>query len=211
MEAGGGRRLIERLAAALLLSALASCSDGLALEEDGEGSVAMSPGAGWGVVWKEARTGQTWWQGGVTMCRTSPSVEPRLVSVEAVSVEGAVRLEGIWARTAKWGVPDRPADPDTHLAGLMRRPPDGLAEPRGYVVPTTCEDDRDPVGEIVVALTKTGETGGLLSGLRVVYRDGTGVHVFVTDFSFVLCGTGQLALVEPCVPDAGTSSRDGEA
>lgn len=107
-----------------------------------------------------------WSAGTVLLCRTDPAVAPRIRSVNAISVSGSVRLDGVGVRTTQWGEQGTPSDPDTHLVGTVMGVPAGLRSPDGYVVPTTCENTAEPVGEIVVTLTKTSVEGGQLDGLR---------------------------------------------
>lgn len=67
----------------------------------------------------------------------------------------------------------------------MHGAPDGLQAPKGYVVPTRCAND-DPVGEVVVTMTKTGPEGGSLDGLRASYVVDDEEHVFDIGFHFGL-------------------------
>jgi hypothetical protein len=111
-------------------------------------------------------------------------------SVEALATEGAVRLDGVRVRTAHWADPDGSPDPDHNIIGTLPGVPRGLRPARGFVVPSTCEALEEPLGEVVVTLTKLGEEGGRVDGLQVVYESDGDVYAFDIGFSFELCGTG---------------------
>jgi hypothetical protein len=176
-----------------LIIAAASCS-GVIQERDGEGPLFALSGDGLMVSTERAASGETWSAGSIPLCKRDPASTIVLTGIEALRVSGQVRLEGVGVRTTRWGLPDGPSDPDTHMVGIHRGTPTGVRSPRGYEVPTSCSSSKDPVGEIVVTLTKTGDAGGMLDGLRVTYEVAAEEHVFDLQFGFALCGTGKDAL-----------------
>jgi hypothetical protein len=135
----------------------------------------------------------------VTLCKKSQGDEVTLQSVQPVSIQGQVALEGIGARTTHYAEPKGNSDPDTHLVGTTRGIPGGLQPPAGFRVETTCPNHQAPVGEIVVTLTKTGPQGGGMDGLRIRYKDDEETHELTVGFHFGLCGTGRFAV--PCDND----------
>jgi hypothetical protein len=176
--------------AGLVALLLSGCGGWIDHHEDGEGELFSSPHSSWGVRKGIVDTGETWSAGTIPLCKSSdrPVV---LQSVEAVSTTGEVRLESVLVRTTHWANPeDPPALDGNAMIGTFPGLPKGLRPAAGYVVPSTCEDTTDPVGEVVVTLTKTGEAGGRMEGLRVSYAADRGLHVFDIGFSFELCGTG---------------------
>lgn len=178
----------------------AACTGPTAIREtDGEGLLRVFNGGGVSVGRGTAEVGRTYSAGSVPLCRQTDS-EVMLRSIQAIEVFGQVRLEGIRVRTSHWAPPDRPSNPDRHMVGIMSGIPDGLRRPSGYRVPTSCDSPADPVGEVVVTLSKTGRAGGALKGLKLAYDVGDEVHVFRVPFEFQLCGT------DDRVPDCEPSS-----
>lgn len=197
----GGRSVRHWLVVLLSLSALAGCHGNEIVEEqDGAGAITSSPGQSWGVNQSIARLGSTWSAGSVLLCRTSADQAPRIESIEPLAVTGQVELVGVGVRTTAFGNPDGASDPDTHLVGLAHGIPDGVESPQNFLVPTTCEDTSEPVGEVVVTLKKTGDEGGQINGLTVTYTVDGEEHAFVIQFQFGLCGTPTTC------PDLETSS-----
>lgn len=166
-------------------------------DRGGVGALHYEAGGSWGVDQGSVKTGATWSAGGVTLCKKSSEVGVRLLDVQAVSVRGQVRLDGIGVRTTHWNKPYGPGNPDTHLVGSMKGIPEGIRTPAGFQVETTCPNSKSPVGEIVVTLTKVGPEGGTLRGLRLEYEADGKAHELVLDFHFGICGTGDFA--DSCV------------
>jgi hypothetical protein len=184
--------------ALLVTSALASCGgaarSSAIVDRDGIG--AFATGSPWGVNKTIVKIGQPWSAGSVTLCKKSQADEVVLQGIAAESVAGQIRLDGIGVRTTLWGKKNRPSNPNTHLVGTRPGVPNGLHDPAGFTVVTTCPSPKAPVGEIVVTLTKTGPKGGALDGLKVDYEDNSELHELVINFHYGLCGTGEFAV--PC-------------
>ena len=132
----------------------------------------------------------------MTLCKKHADERVTLQSVEPVSVQGQVRLDGIGARMTHYAKANGSSDPDNVLVGTMPGTPAGLQSPGGFLVESTCPNTRAPVGEIVVTMTKTGPQGGSLDGLRVVYTANGRTHQLTLGFHFGLCGGGSFAV--PC-------------
>jgi len=167
-----------------LVVVVTSCS-GVIEEQEGEGP--LSSGGGFRVSTDRAETGETWSAGSIPLCKPDTDQVVTLIGIAPVSVIGRVRLEGVGVRTTLWGEPDGPSDPDTHMVGIRQGVPAGVRSARGYSVPT-CGSPDEPVGEVVVTLTMTGDEGGALDGLRVTYRADGRDHAFTSPFGFGLCG-----------------------
>lgn len=165
------------------------------VDRNGEGALHYAPETGFGVDKTIVDVGVAWSAGSVTLCKKSATDHVILQRVDAVSVRGQVRLDGIGVRTTHYAEPGH-SNPNTHLVGTMRGVPDGLQSPDGFRVVTTCPDSRAPVGEIVVTMTKTGAEGGSLDDLRLLYSANGVVHQLTLRFHFGLCGTGRRAV--PC-------------
>lgn len=146
-------------------------------------------GSGVTVSRSDAAIGEAVSAGSVPLCKKDANASVTLTSIEPMRVRGEIRLEGIAVRTTRWGEPDGPSDIDTHMVGLSSDIPAGLRPPRGYEVPTSCDSPSDPVGEVVVTLTKTGLRGGTLDGLLVRYETEGRFHEFELGFNVSLCGT----------------------
>lgn len=172
-----------------MLVAVASSCSGVIEEEDGEGPLYALDGDGVMVTRSDAAIGEVWSAGSVPLCKQDADATVVLTRIEPMRVSGDVRVEGVRVRTTRWGEPDGPSDMDIHMVGLSPGVPAGLRPPRGYAVPTSCDSPSDPVGEVVVTLTKTGARGGALDGLLVGYRADGRVHEFELRFGVSLCGT----------------------
>jgi len=182
------------------LFACASC-DGrsespapLIVDHDGVGAFRLDPSVSWGVNKTRVRVGEPWSAGSITLCKKSRHDNVVLQEVGPASLAGQVRLDGIGVRTTHYARPNKPSDPNTHLVGTMPGTIDGLQDPAGFVVLTTCPTVKAPIDEIVVTLTKVGPQGGALDGLRVHYLDNSELHELVIPFHFGLCGTGGSAV-----------------
>jgi hypothetical protein len=196
------RRPALSWAAVLIVFAFVSCDGGNRsptppiADHDGVGAFQNDPSVSWGVNKTRVWIGEQWSAGSITLCKKSPDDHVILQSVGPVSLAGEVRLDGIGVRTTHFASANRPSDPNTHLVGTTPGIPDGLQDPAGFSVVTTCPTAKAPVDEIVVTLTKTGPKGGALEGLRVDYLDDSELHELVIRFHFGLCGTGDSAV--PC-------------
>jgi hypothetical protein len=171
-----------------VMMVVAACSKPVVTELDGEGPLRALKGDEVTVTRGRASVGETYSAGSIPLCRPDGQVIT-LRNIRAERIFGAVRLEGIAVRTTHWGLPDRPSDPDSHMVGTMVGRPAGLRPAAGYRVPTTCASMEEPVGEVVVTLEKTGQSGGGLNGLDVRYVAGDQLHVAKVAFGFALCGT----------------------
>lgn len=129
------------------------------VDRNGEGALHYAPETGLGVDKTIVDVGVARSAGSVTLCKKSATDHVILQRVDAVSVKGQVRLDGIGVRTTHYAEPGH-SNPNTHLVGTMRGVPDGLQSPDGFRVVTTWPDSRAPIGEIVVTMTKTGAEGG---------------------------------------------------
>ncbi len=207
---GGGARSGAALLAVLALAA--ACSRGVIVEQDGEGGILSNGGVLRGSWNGRTQVGELWTKGGVTLCRTSPGVVARIVSIRPVQVEGAVRVVAIHVRTSLRPPADATVEDYNPLVHLVNGPgpaPPNAREPAGYLVPTACRGPR--VGEIMVTMVKTGPEGGYVRGLEVTYRWEGRLHRFVIPWEFGLCGT---ATVEQCYsifggPSPTTSATPG--
>jgi hypothetical protein len=179
---------------------LASCSGSIIVDRGDIGAFTYDPGTSWGVTKTRVQIGVPWSAGGILLCKKSQDDVVVLQDIKPVSVVGQVRLDGIGVRNSHYVKRDQKAyDPATHLVGTMRGVPDGLHDPVGFTVDTTCPSLTALVGEIVVTLTKTGSEGGALDGLRVDYKENTKPHELVINFHFGLCGTGESST--PCAAE----------
>jgi hypothetical protein len=106
-----------------------------------------------------------------------------------VSVTGQVRVERIGVRTSAWARSGTPGDPAETMTGSHPGVLPGLEPPRGYVVPTSCATPDEPVGEVVMVVTKSGDEGGRIRGLGITYESGSETDAFVAHAALVLCGT----------------------
>ena len=193
---GGLKVLVHRsILAGLLVTVAAACSPEEVPEQDGDGPLYVFSGDAVGLDKGIVDVGQAWSAGSIPLCKNTPDISVTLTSIEAVTVEGEVDLEGIGVRTVRWA-PSEGGNAADHMIGSYRGIPPGLRAPRGYRVPSTCESPEDPVGEVVVTLRKTGEGGGRLKDLRVKYQADGVPHDFVIHFELGLCGTGDSA--PPC-------------
>jgi len=178
----------------LVLAALvvqAACSRGTVIEQDGQGGIFSMKGESTGYWHGRAIIGQMWTAGGVTLCRSTPDVVARVVSIEPVKVTGEVRVDAIRVRTSLRPPPDLPVDdwdPNVYLFNGPGPAPSNALSPAGYLVPTACLGPK--VGEVITTMTKTGPAGGMLQGLKVTYRWDGRLHQFVIPWTFGLCGTG---------------------
>jgi hypothetical protein len=181
------------LSASLAMLCLAASCTGLVIEEeDGDGPLRVFRGDGVHVSQADPPVGEVWSAGSVPLCKDEGRGPVVLVSIEPIELRGDVEVEGIRVRTTKWGLPDRLTDMDTHMVGLSPGLPAGLRTPRGYVVPSTCDSPRDPVGEVVVSLRKIGAGGGAVDGFVLRYLAEDRLHEFVLRFGVTLCGTERL-------------------
>jgi hypothetical protein len=185
---------MKRVAALLALLMMGSaCSRGLSLEQDGDGGLFSTKGNSWSYYQGGGvPVGATWSAGGVFLCRTAPDVVAHIVSIGPASVDGQVKVDRIGVRTAlrppRTGARD--LDPGPYILGAMHGSPDGVRDPRGYLVPNTCPGEPDSeVGEIVMTLTKTGPEGGGIDGLLVTYEWDGHEHQYMVPVGFGLCGT----------------------
>lgn len=186
----------------IAIALLVSCQPALGnhphviIDQNGEGALVYAPGPGFGVDKTIVMIGEPWSAGSVTLCKKSADEQVTLQSVEAVSVQGEVRLDGIGVRTTHYAKQNGHGSPDDYLVATTPGVPAGLQSPDGFRVVTTCPNSRAPVGEIVVTLTKTGPEGGGMDGLRVIYTAMGETHEVTLSFHFGLCGTGDFAV--PC-------------
>lgn len=174
-----------------VLLVTAACSRGLVTEQDGQGGI-LSMGGTSREYWRgRAEVGQMWTAGGVTLCRSTPDVVARIVSIEPVKVTGEVRVDAIHVRTSLRPPPDlgfEDWDPNVHLFNGPGPAPSNALPPAGYLVPTACRGPK--LAEVMTTMTMTGPAGGMLEGLKVTYRWEGRLHQFVIPWTFGLCGTG---------------------
>jgi hypothetical protein len=184
------------VAIALLVGCRPTDRTGVIVDQNGDGALVYAPGSGFGVDKTVVKMSEPWSAGSVTLCKKSADDQVTLRSVEAVSVKGQVRLDGIGVRATHYAKPDGSSSPQTSLVGTMPGAPKNLRPAAGFQVPTDCPNSRALLGEIVVTMTKTGPEGGSLDGLRVVYMANGETHELTLTFHFGLCGTGDFAA--PC-------------
>jgi hypothetical protein len=195
-------RAKQFLLAALLVAT--ACSRSLITEQDGQGGVFSMKGASRGYFHGRAEIGQLWTGGGVLLCRSTPDVVARIVSIEPVEVTGDVTVDAIHVRTSLRPGPEGDLNPNKYFVNGAGSAPANARQPAGYLVPTACRGGPGTkVGEVMTTMTKTGAAGGMLQGLRVTYLWGWQLHEFVIPWTFGLCGT---ATQEHCGPGVGGST-----
>jgi len=185
--------------ACLVAGSACARSPSVITDHDDVGAFTLDPNSSFGVDKTRLDDGATYSAGSILLCKKDQSERVMLRHIEPVSVVGQIRLDEIGVRMTHPGSKNsRGGNPDTQVIGTLPGVPNGLHDPGGFAVVTTCSSPRALVTEIVVTLTKTGSEGGALDGIRVDYRDGTELHELVIHFHFGLCGTG--ASTVPCAP-----------
>lgn len=108
-----------------------------------------------GVSQQDVPIGEVWSAGSLPLCKSEASDVVTLRSIDPVEVRGDVHLEGVAVRTTRWASPMGTSTP-TWSVSAQASPPGSELRAAIRQVPTTCDSPDEPVGEVVVSMTRPG-------------------------------------------------------